>query len=485
MKLSQLRPPFFRSQESSENGVTPARKRFRPWWYILGGLGITGAVVFLFRPTPVQVDVATVQREKLSVTIIEEGKTRVRDRYVVSAPVAGYLQRLDLEEGDQITAGDIIAQIDPLILDSEVQSLLAEIEALKAEKTGVATLRPKSAALAQAEATISATETQISASQAVIEELKARLQQAKHDRARAEFLREQGAISEQALESSQLNETAIAQSLAVAQQELNRAQAERQRAKARREELEAEQQDPDYLLSVYDAQIRSLKAQLAERTNRAQRTNINAPAEGQVLRIHQESEQYVEAGLPLLEIGNPQALELVVDVLSSDAIAIEPGDRALIEQWGGNQPLVGTVRRIEPAAFTKVSALGVEEQRVNVIINFSEIPPNLGDQYRVEAQIITWEQDNVLQVPISALFRCEQGWCVFVAENQKAQRTAIEIGKRNNRAAQVQSGLEEGEQVILYPSPDLENNTIVTKTSAMSELPNAESKITASASYPT
>ncbi len=464
MKLSQLRPKLFRSEESSENGANPSKKgfRWRPWLYLLGGLGITGAIFFLFRPSPIVVEVATVKRENLSVSIVEEGETRVRDRYVVSSPVAGYLQRLELEEGDQVITGEMIAQIDPLILDSEVQSLLAEIESLKAEKSGVATLRPKSAALTQAEANISATESQISASKAVIQELQARLSQAKNDRARAEFLRQQGAISEQALESAQLNETAIAQNLAVAQQNLNRAQAELQRAEARREELQAEQQDPDYLLAVYDAQIRSLEAQLAERTNRAQRTNINAPTNGQVLRVHQKSEQYVEAGVPLLELGNPQKLELVVDVLSTDATQIQPRDRVLMEQWGGEELLVGTVRRIEPAAFTKVSALGVEEQRVNVIIDLADIPNNLGDQYRVEAQIVVWEEDNVLQVPISSLFRCEQGWCIFTAEDGKAERIPVEIGQRNNLAAQVKSGLEEGEQVILYPSERIEAGTTIT-----------------------
>jgi HlyD family secretion protein len=189
MKLSPLRP------KSSENGARPSHKPFRlkPWLYILGGLGITGAIVFLFRPTPIAVDVATIQQKELSVSIVEEGRTRVRDRYVVSAPVAGYLQRLQLTEGDTVASGEIIAQIDPLMLDSEVQALLADIEALKAEKSGVATLRPKSAALAQADANILAAQSQISASQAVIQELQAQWQQAKHDRARAEFLQRQGA----------------------------------------------------------------------------------------------------------------------------------------------------------------------------------------------------------------------------------------------------------------------------------------------------
>ena len=455
MKLSPLRP------KRSENGARPSHKPFRlkPWLYILGGLGITGAIVFLFRPTPIAVDVATIQQKELSVSIVEEGRTRVRDRYVVSAPVAGYLQRLQLTEGDTVASGEIIAQIDPLMLDSEVQALLADIEALKAEKSGVATLRPKSAALAQADANILAAQSQISASQAVIQELQAQWQQAKHDRARAEFLQRQGAISQQDLESAQLNETAIAQRLTVAKQDLNRAQAALKQAKARREEVQAEQQDPDYLLAVYDAQIRSLEAKLAEKTDRAQRTNITAPVNGQVLRIRQKSQQYVDAGFPLLELGNPKQLELVVDVLSSDAIQIQPRDRVLIQQWGGKQPLVGNVQRIEPAAFTKESALGVEEQRVNVIIDFADIPDNLGDQYRVEAQIIVWQQDAVLQVPISALFRCEQGWCVFLAKNEKAHRTAVKIGQRNNSVAEIKSGLNKGEQVILYPSERIEDGT--------------------------
>ena len=458
MKLSPLRP------KRSENGARDSHKPFRlkPWLYVLGGLGITGAIVFLFRPTPIAVDVATIQQKELSVSIVEEGRTRVRDRYVVSAPVAGYLQRLQLTEGDTVASGEIIAQIDPLMLDSEVQALLADIEALKAEKSGVATLRPKRTALAQVDANIFAAQSQISASQAVIQELQAQWQQAKDDRARAEFLQRQGAISQQNLESAQLNETAIAQRLTVAKQDLNRAQATLKQAKARREEVQAEQQDPDYLLTVYDAQIRSLEAKLAEKANRAQRTNITAPVNGQVLRIHQKSQQYVNAGLPLLELGNPKQLELVVDVLSSDAIQIQPRDRVLIKQWGGKQPLAGQVQRIEPGAFTKESALGVEEQRVNVIIDLADIPDNLGDQYRVEAQIIVWQQDAVLQVPVSALFRCDQGWCVFVAQNQKAHRTAVQIGQRNNSVAEIKSGLNKGEKVILYPSERIETGTAIT-----------------------
>lgn len=446
---------------------TSFRFRLRFWLYGAGGVIVIGALAWLLRPAPVAVDVATIESEELSVMIIEEGRTRIRERYVVSAPVSGYLQRLQLEEGDVVQSGQAIAQIDPLTLDSEVQSILAQIDALKAEKTGVATLRPKSTALDQADANIAAAQAQISAVSAQLEELEARLNQARQDRQRAEFLQEQGAISQQDLEAAQLNETAIAKSVEAARQNLNSAQADLASAQALKVQIQAEQADPDYLLGVYDAQIRSLEASLVNQVDQAQRTEITTPTSGQVLRIHKKSQQYIEAGAPVLEVGDRRQLELVVDVLSSDATQIEPGDQVLIDQWGGDRPLDGRVKQIEPAAFTKVSALGVEEQRVNVIIDFAEVPANLGDQYRVEAQIIVWQQE-ALQIPISALSPCEEGQCVFVVRQQcgislgehcifavgeqYAQRTPIEVGQRTGMAAQVTSGLDEGDQVILYPS---------------------------------
>jgi HlyD family secretion protein len=415
------------------------------------------------------VDLATVQRGELEVLVVEEGRTRVRDRFEISAPVAGRVQRIMLDEGDSIEAGQVVAQIDPLPLTSEVRSLVAQIEEMRAERSGVETLRPKAEALSQAEARIRAAQAAEAEAAARVREMEERLEQARRERQRAESLYEDGAIALQNLEDAQLEETTRAQSLEVARRTLDRAKAEVSAARDQFQQLQAEQQDPDYLLQVYDARIRSLEAELVNLVDEAQRTEIRSPATGQVLRIQQKSEQFVEAGTPLLEVGNLNQLELVVDVLSSDAVQINPGDPVRIEQWGGGldtRTLTGHVHRIEPSAFTKVSALGVEEQRVNVIVDLTEIPTNLGDRYRTEAQIVVWRATDVLKVPIGALFRCDEGWCVFRVQNNQAHRTPIEIGQRNQLEAQVQQGLDLGEQVILHPSEDIQDGTRVRSRAA-------------------
>lgn len=465
-----IQPPKQKSEDNSHSRASETSKskqrnrfKFRFLIYALGGLAVAGAMIALFRPTPIAVDLATVERGELEVLVVEEGRTRVRDRFVISAPVAGRVQRLILEEGDVIESGQVVAQIDPLPLSSEVQSLVAQIEEMRAERRGVETLRPKAEALSQAEARIRAAQAAEAEAIAKIKEMEERLEQARRERQRAESLYRDGAIALQSLEEAQLEETTRAQSLEVAWHTLDRAKVEVSIARDQLQRLQAEQQDPDYLLQVYDSRIRSLEAELANLIDRASRTDISSPVTGQLLRIEQKSERFVEAGTPLLEVGNLNQLELVVDVLSSDAVQVNPGDPVHIEQWGaeGTRTLTGQVRRIEPSAFTKVSALGVEEQRVNIIVDFTEIPPHLGDRYRTEAQIVVWQATDVLKVPIGALFRCEQYWCVFIVQNNQAHRTQIEIGQRNQLEAQVQQGLNLGDQIILHPSEDIRDGTKV------------------------
>ncbi|MEB3226091.1 MAG: efflux RND transporter periplasmic adaptor subunit [Synechococcus sp.] len=430
---------------------------FKPWLYGLGTILVVGVLVLLLRPKPILVTVVTIQPGPLKVMVIEEGATKLADRYLVSTPVAGYLPRLSLEVGDQVSQGQIIAQIDPLTFDEDVSSILANIEVLQAQKTGVTTLQPKPERLAQATAKIKAIEAEITADQAIATELRARLIQAQQEQKRAEFLYDNGTISKQALETLELNREAIAQNLEVAKQRINQVKANLQEAIAARDELLEEQRDPDYLLEVYDAQIRSLEADLAKRTDQAQRTTIKAPITGQILRLHQENQQYLEAGQPLLELGDLQTLEVVVDVLSNDATQIQKGNPVVIDHWGGDRPLTGRVKRIEPAAFTKVSALGVEEQRVNVVIALDEIPANLGDQYRVETQIVVWQAEEILQVPISALFRCDEAWCVFKVKDGKAEAVAVTLGHKTEQQAEIIGGLANQDQVILYPSGQVQS----------------------------
>lgn len=430
----------------------PKRRWLKKSLYVLGGMGLVGLGVWVFRPTPIAVDLASLEQGPMEVTIAEEGKTRVRDRYVIAAPVDGRLQRIDLDEGDWVEAGQIVARLDPLPLDSQVRSLQAQIREMQAERRGVDTQRPKPEALAEAEARIEAAIATQREAEAQVAEARAALEQARRDRQRAESLYTDGAIARQEMEVAQLEETTRTRTLEAAQRSSDRAQADVTEARETLQRLQAEQQDPDYLLNVYDARIRSLEAELASLADDARRTDIRAPQAGRVLRLEQESDRFVPAGTPLLELGDAEQLEMVVDVLSSDAVQIDPGDPVRIEDWGGDTPLRGQVRTVEPSAFTDVSALGVEEQRVNIVVDLNQIPPSLGDGFRTEAQVIIWEAPDVLTLPIGALFRCDPDWCVFVVEQQKARRRPIEIGHRNPSMVEVTDGLTPGEVVILHPS---------------------------------
>jgi HlyD family secretion protein len=232
--------------------------------------------------------------------------------------------------------------------------------------------------------------------------------------------------------------------------------------------LQAEQSDPDYLLRVYDARIASTEAELAQLQDQAQRTQMRSPVNGQVLKVMQRSAQFVSAGTPLLEIGDPSQLELVIDVLSSDAEKIQIGDAIRIASGQGDS-LQGRVKRIEPSAFTKVSALGVEEQRVNVIGEFVSPPRYLGDGYRVETGIVIWQNPQVLQVPLSSLFRCHtSSWCTFVVEHGKAVQRQVQIDHRSQFAVEVQQGLKAGETVILHPTEQIHEGSRVTARNSAS-----------------
>ena len=445
--------------------------------YILGGLGIVAILIWAFLPSPIPVDVAEVKRGNLLVTVNEEGETRIRKRYLVSAPVEGRLARINLDEGDRVSQGQIIAQIDPLSLDSQIQEAQARLRQWQAEKVGVETQRPKQEAIFQAEARIRAAVAKEKETLAKVEQARASLEQARRDRDRNQQLHSDGAISRQAKERAELEETTQLRALEAAERLVDSARAEIHAAQEALSILRAEQQDPDYLLDVYDAQIAGVEAELAKLTDDANRTDILSPIDGYVLRVHLESAKYIEAGTQILELGNPQNLEIVVDLLSSDAAKVKPGAMMFLEHWGGESSLKAKVRYIEPSAFTKVSALGVEEQRVNVIADFvdSEIPldasrsASLGDRYRVETRTVIWSGEDVLLVPLSALFRCQSNsdrsltdtWCTFVLENNQAQKRQLKISQRSNFAAAIEQGLQESEQVILHPTEKIHSGTSV------------------------
>jgi HlyD family secretion protein len=378
-----------------------------------------GAIMYALWPAPVRAEVARVARGPMRVSVDEDGQTRIKERYVVSAPLAGRLARVTLREGDSVEADrTVLAQIDPV--DPALLDPRARAEAEARVHAAEASLEHTGAALQGAQAALELAQTEL-----------ARLREAR-------TLAAAGAL------------------------ELDRAQAA---ARMREEETRAAGFARDIARFELDLARAALLRTAPGADEAGWRFSISAPISGRVLRVIQESAGVVQAGCPLLELGDPADLELVVDLLSSDAVAVRPGAPASLERWGGDGPLRGRVRLVEPAAFTKVSALGVEEQRVNVVIDFEDPPdrrPGLGDAYRVEARIVVWESADALQVPTGALFRHADHWAVFVLEHGRAVQRDVDIGRRNAESAQVLSGLTDGELVIVYPSDKIHRGVRVT-----------------------
>jgi HlyD family secretion protein len=458
------------------NGASPpiAKPKRFPKWAVYTGIAIATliAVMWAFRPIPIRVETSQVTRGTLQVTVNAEGKTRIHDRYIVGAPVNGHLARITLTEGDTVQAGAIVAQIDPLPLNASVQQAVSQLAEWRAQREGVATQRPKTASLAQAQSRIrAAVDTQRQA-QAKVEQAQAALNQAQRDRQRAQQLQASGALSHRDRESAELTEITRAKEFDAAQLAAKAAASEVDVAQAALSVLQAEQSDPDYLLKVYNSRIASVEAELSKLKQDAARTEIRSPVAGKVLRIQQKSAQFVTEGTPLLEIGDVSKQEVVIDVLSSDATRIKPGNPILIDvlmdQVAHREPLRATVRLVEPSAFTKISALGVEEQRVNVIGDFVEPSSSLGDAYRVETRIVVWQGNNVLKVPLSALFRCDssvpqsqQKWCVFTVQANRATRRPVDIGQRSDLDAELLRGLTVNDTVILHPTEQIQPGTLV------------------------
>lgn len=385
--------------------------------------GLTVIVAYALRPKPVPAEVATIERAALETGIDAEAKTRVRDPYVVAAPVSGRVARIDLREGDTVRAGSVVTQIDPLPASAAIAQAQAQLNEMRAQEQGVETMRPKTEAIAQAQARSA--------------QAQAAYVQARRDRERAQSLAQSGDIPQAQLEAAQLLEKSRAQELTAARAAVAEAQAKRG--------------DPDYLLRVYAARADAIRAQLRTLEDEAARTTVRAPVSGTVLRVLQRSESTVAAGTPLIQIADLENLEIVADVLSQDAVEIHPGDPIVIERGTGGAVLTGVVKRVEPSAHTKVSALGVEEQRVDVVGRFTAPPRGVGDQYRLDLRIVTWKGP-ALRIPAGALFRCGAAWCAFKVENGKAKQVEVRVGHRGADAVQVLSGLQSGDRVVVHPS---------------------------------
>jgi HlyD family secretion protein len=367
-------------------------------------LGVGALIWIMLRPTPLLVEVSKASHGPMRVTVDEDGETRAHDRFVIAAPIPGRMLRVELEEGDAVRENQVVALIEPLPLNQQQrEEVLGRVASAEAAKL-------------QADARA--------------EHAREDYEQSKRDRERAEQLGRENVISAQALEQARNVEVTSAQEL----------QAARFNALAAASEVK-----------VARAGLVGIANGIAGRKV----ISLHAPIAGRVLRVAEKSERVVQAGAPLIVLGDPQKIEIVTDVLTTDAVNIRPGATAFLEAWGGDHPLRAKVRLVEPAGFTKISALGVEEKRVNVIADFIDRPDGLGDGFRVETRIVTWENPDVLKIPGSATFRDRDGWSVFVVGKGRARRRAIEIGHRNQTEAEILSGISAGEAVILHPSNQL------------------------------
>ncbi|MES2700538.1 MAG: efflux RND transporter periplasmic adaptor subunit [Pseudomonadota bacterium] len=372
----------------------------RRWrWIVAIAVLLLAGLAFAFWPRATQVDTATVTRGPMSVGITDDGVTRTEDYFVVSAPVTGYLDRIELEAGDLVQGGALVAvmhgrpstPLDP----RSAQELRASLASAQAASSGAS----------------------------------ASLDQSRRDLARAETLAERGFVSVAQLEAIRTRVRTGEAAMAQARAEIVR--------------------------------IRGVMAETSGRVG-GNTVPVRSPEAGSVLAVINESAGVIAEGTPLVTIGDPERIEVVVDLLSRQAVRVTPGDRVEITQWGGEEPLIGVVDRIEPFGRLKVSALGIEEQRVNVIIRFVEqsrpAAARLGHGYQVDATIVLWRSGNALRLPIGALFRGPAGdWMVFVATNGRARQRAVELGRINDEYAEVRSGLAEGDMVVVNPGNTLQD----------------------------
>jgi HlyD family secretion protein len=393
------------------------RRILKHRWLLLGGLAIVVLVAMAAWPTAIAVDMGTVGKGALVVTVDEEGETRVRERFVISAPVAGELLRIQLEPGDRVVRGQtVVANIrpaDPGLLDVRTRAATA------------ASVNAAQATLARARAENSRAETT--------------LVRARQQRERAHELAKSGLLPRDELDARE--------------------------AEARAAEDAARAAEFAVRQAEYDVQVARARLIQSSGSGGGRGVTITAPVDGVVLKRYHESETVVPAGERLLEIGDPTDLEIVSDLLSSDAVKVRAGQRVLIEQWGGGRPLDARVRLVEPSGFLKVSALGVEEQRVNVIMDFADPQQAgrlLGDAFRVEVRIVIWEAPSVLKVPTGALFRRGEQWAVFAVEGGRAHVRRVEIGQRSSNEAQVVGGVNEGQPIVLFPPDNLVDGSRVT-----------------------
>lgn len=366
----------------------------RRWGVAAAGALIVAAAAWALVPNPVPVDAARVTRGPLEVSIAEDGLTRIRERYEVTAPVAGRLLRIEAHPGDVVSPGTPLARIDPVPLDPKQEAQL--------------TARAEAAERSAREA------------QALLRRAHDAAQRAHSEAGRIGKLAAEAIVSRDALEAAR-----AADSIAAKEQEAARFRAE---------------------ATAYDVVVAKAALGLD-----AGEMVVRSPVHGRVLQVLHESERVVAAGTPLIVVGDPSSLEIVADFLTTDAVRIRPGAQARIERWGGPQSLVARVRLIEPAAFMKISALGVEEQRVNVICDVIDAPATLGDQYRVDVRVVLWHGE-ATKVPATALFMSAGKWNVFAIRGSRARVQTVATGEMSDTEVEIRSGLRLDDTIVLHPS---------------------------------
>ncbi len=390
-------------------------RRSLPW---LGGLLMLGLIAWGLWPKPVVIETGTVTRGPLTVRVSEEGKTRVRNRYVVAAPVAGKMRRVRLKPGDDVTAGvTVLTAIEPVappLLDPRAR--------------------------AQAEAIVSMTEASRKQAAESLAAKSAALKMAAADRDRMRAVTRDGSLSE----------------------------SDRDKVEGDASIKAAEVRAAEFSLQVIDYELAQARAALErpDSNSSGNLVEVKSPVSGRVLKVMQESEMVVTPGVQILEIGDPADIEIEAEILSRDAVTIHPGDLVEVGQWGGENPLKGRVRRVEPAAFTKISALGVEEQRVIVLSDLVDVPAAaraLGDRYRVEVSVAVWHSSDALIVPAGALFREGNAWKTYNFRDGKAKLTPVQAGHSDGRFTEILSGVEAGDAVLLHPPDTVKDGVSVIK----------------------
>jgi HlyD family secretion protein len=420
--------------------------------WVAAALALVGAVWFLVRPPVVQVDFAKVARGPIRATVEEEGRTRVVDRYLVSMPVPGRVRRIGLDEGAAVKEGDVVAEIDPLELRSRVAETKARIDAIRHRREGVATKLPKEEERERARVLEKQAAEALDVAQRELAAARASLVKAQKDLQRTQAALETGTGSSEDVDTAIAEEARAREEVRAGEVRVQIRELEIRATKLDTEILEARLKDYEWEKEDYAAQIAALDATLAALEDDLSRTRITSPATGTVLQVLLESEQFAAAGTALLEIGDLARLEVEADFLSEDAAHMREGMPA--EIFGralGDRVIEGTIRRIHPSAFLKISSLGVEQQRVTVVVGFKPGAVPLGDRFRVEVRVILDERADVVLVPEGALFRAGGAWHAFAVEGGRARRRKVETGLFDGRRREVLSGLREGETVVLHP----------------------------------